>query len=162
MRSIRCVAIVAAALMLPLSAQAAEPCGYFSTDPKDDKGPPIHFTADLSADEESATTESPGRGHVDFTLDRKTLKLTWKVTFKDLTSPPTGVHIHGPQTPGSEAGILHDLAPKGVVSGVEGSTEINEGELAYLVQDRLYVNLHTKKYPAGELRGHLQRIAPRC
>jgi hypothetical protein len=162
MRSFRRAAVVLAALMLPVSAHAAEPCGYFSTDVQDDKGPPIRFTAELSADEESAITESPGVGHVEFTLDRKTLKLSWKLTFKDLTSPPISASIHGPQTPGSEAGVLHELAPKGVVSGVEGSAVINEGELAYLVQDRLYVNLHTKKYPAGELRGHLQRIAPSC
>jgi hypothetical protein len=162
MRLTRCAVLMLAAVALPLSARAAEPCGYFSADPQDDKGPPIHFKAVLSADEESAVTESPGVGEVDFTLDRKTLKLSWKLTFKNLTTPPTGAYIRGPQTPGSEAGILHDLAPKGVVSGVEGSAEINEGELAYLVQDRLYVNLHTKKYPAGELRGHLQRIAPVC
>ena len=162
MRSFRYVAFAVAALALPLSAQAAETCGYFSPDAQDDKGPPIHFKAVLSADEESAITESPGVGVVDFTLDRKTLKLSWKLTFKDLTTPPTGAYIRGPQTPGSEAGVLHDLTPKGVVSGAEGSAVINEGELAYLVQDRLYVNLHTKKYPAGELRGHLQRIAPAC
>lgn len=137
-------------------------CGYFSPDPNDDSGPPINFEAKMSADEESAVTISPGVGFAEFSLDRKTLELSWKVTFKDLTSEPIGLHIHGPQTPGNEAGILHDMAPDGVFSGIEGSVVLNEGELTYLVQDRLYVNLHTETYPAGELRAHLQRIPPEC
>ncbi len=160
--SLKRTAAVLAVMMLPIAANAAELCGNFAVDENDDSGPPIRWNAVLSADEESAVTESPGSGLAEFTLERKTLKLSWKLTFKGLTTPPIGVAIHGPQTPGGEAGILHDMAPKGVVSGVTGSAFLNEGELAYLVQDRLYVNIRTKKYPAGELRGQLQRIAPKC
>jgi len=116
----------------------------------------------MSADEESAVTISPGWGLAEFTLERKTLRFSWKVTFKDLTSAPIGLHLHGPQTPGGEAGVLRDLAPDGIQSPVEGAVILNEGELTYLIQDRLYVNLHTEKYPAGELRAHLQRIPPVC
>ena len=137
-------------------------CAYFSPDPNDRDGPPIFFYADMSADEESAETESPGKARADFTLDRATLKFKWKVTFEKLTSAPTALNIHGPQTPGGEAGILFDLAPKGVKSGVEGETELNDGLLGYLVQDRMYVNLKTAKYPAGELRGQVRKARPKC
>ena len=137
-------------------------CAYFSPNPDDTAGPPITFYADLSADEQSAVTESPGPGRVEFVLDRVTLKLAWKVTFQKLTSQPTGIHIHGPQTPGGEAGILIDLALKGMTLPIEGATVLNEGLLAYLVQDRLYVNLHSTKYPLGELRGPVKKARPKC
>jgi hypothetical protein len=156
--------------MSVLSSQAAAQsgaksdlsCAYFSPVADDTSGPPIHFFATLSADEESAVTESPGVGRVDFVLQRDTLEFSWTATYEDLTTPPTGVHVHGPQTPGGEAAILFDLAPSGIKSPVAGSYVLNEGELAYLISDRMYVNLHTEKYPAGELRGQIQKQRPTC
>ena len=137
-------------------------CGYFSPDENDASGPPIYFYADMNADEESAVTESPGVARADFVLERSTLKLSWRLTYSDTTSTATGVHIHGPQTPGGEAGIVVDLAPDGMTNPIEGSAILTEGTMIYLVQDRLYVNLHTTSYPAGELRGHVKKARPEC
>ncbi len=137
-------------------------CVYFSPVPEATDGPPIVFFADLSADEQSAVTESPGMGRVDFVLQRDTLEFSWTLTFDDLTTAPVGAHVHGPQTLGGEAAVLWDMAPNGVRSPVSGSKVLNEGELAYLVSDRMYVNLHTEKYPAGELRGQIQKQHPQC
>jgi hypothetical protein len=138
-------------------------CAHFSPDPEDRSGPPINFFAVLSADEESAVTESPGVGRVDFVLDRRTLKLSWKVSFRKLTSAALGMHVHGPQTPGGEAGILFELAPAGALrDGFAGFKVLDDGLLGYLVQDRLYVNLHTRRYPAGELRGPVRKVRPDC
>lgn len=95
-----------------------------------------------------------------FTLDRATLRLDWSVTYGRLTSTPTGVHVHGPQTPGGNAGVLFDLAPNGLASPVAGSIVLNEAQLAYLLTGRTYVNLHTTRYPPGELRGHIMRLRP--
>jgi hypothetical protein len=161
------LALSGAAISIDSFAQDARPrpdmsCAYFSPNPGDTAGPPIMFYADLSADEESAVTESPGTGRAEFTLDRATLAFTWKVRFGALTSPATALHVHGPQTPGGEAGILFDLAPKGARDGVEGSMVLNDGLLGYLIQDRMYVNLHTTKYPAGELRGPVKKSRPKC
>ena len=108
-------------------------------------------------------TASPGVGRVDFVLDRRTLKLSWQATFGKLTSATLGLHMHGPQTPGGEAGILFELAPPGAVrDGVKGFKVLDDGLLGYLVQDRLYVNLHTRRYPAGELRGPVRKARPDC
>ncbi|MFL2769472.1 MAG: CHRD domain-containing protein [Rhodospirillaceae bacterium] len=137
-------------------------CVYFSADPNATDGPAINFFADLYASEESAVTESPGVGRVDFTLDRKTLTFAWNLNYSDLTTLPIGIHVHGPQTPGGEAAILFDMATEGFALPVQGSHLLNEGELAYLVSDRMYVNLHTTKYPAGELRGSIKKARPEC
>jgi hypothetical protein len=137
-------------------------CAYFSPNEDNRSGPPIYFYADMNADEESAVTESPGTARADFVLERSTLELSWKLTYSNTNSAATGIHIHGPQTPGGEAGVIVDLAPEGMTNPVEGSAILTEGTMIYMVQDRLYVNLHTTTYPAGELRGHIKKARPKC
>ncbi len=123
-------------------------------------GPPISWFTNLSADEMSWTVDSPGTGRADFVLDRETMKFSWTVTYQKLTSPAVRVAIHGPQTPGGEAGVLIDLGEGGVASPIKGSTIINDGMLRYLVTDRFYLMITTTKNKTGEIRGQLQRVRP--
>jgi len=137
------------ALMLPgIPARGAETPG------------PVLFYTDLSADEESATTESSGTGRADFSLDRQTLTLSWRVSFSHLTSPLTSDAVHGPPRPGTNAGVQIDLAGKSRVSPLAGSSVLTDAQLEYLLAGRMYVNLHTTRYPDGELRGQIQRAPP--
>jgi hypothetical protein len=126
--------------------------------------PPIAFFAMLSPEEESVTTVSPGSGRAEFSLDRDTLRLSWRVAYRDLTSPATGVAVHGPQRPGTNAGVQIDLAPAGtkppVAAPLRGSTVLTEAQLEYLLSGRMYVNVRTTQYPAGELRGQIERQPP--
>ena len=124
------------------------------------EGPPINFLAILSSEEQSAPTESPGIGRAEFVLDRPTLRLEWVVTYSGLTSKATAAHIHGPQTPGGNAGVLFDLAPDSLGETLKGSVILNDGALEYLLTGRMYVNIHTTKYPPGELRGQIMRLRP--
>jgi hypothetical protein len=154
-------AIGASLLALTLLAGPAF-AGVPTAPPKvnNDDGPPIEFYTDISADEESAITDSRGTGHVEFVLERKTLKLSWKMTYTNLTSPPTSVSLHGPQNPGGNAGVVVNMSPKGVTNPLVGEAIISDGILAYLMSDRLYVNVFTTKYKEGELRGQLKRRRP--
>ena len=142
----------ALSVLLATSAVAADPVM---------EGPPIAFVAILSADNQSATTESPGSGRVDFLLDRPTTRLSWKATYKGTTTQVTGAHIHGPQRPGVNAGVLFDMAPNGLGKlPLEGSVILTDAQLEYLLSGRTYVNIHTTKYPEGELRGQIDRVPP--
>ncbi len=142
-------------MAVTLSAPTTDAQDYTGTD-----GPPIRFHAVLSADEQSAPTESPGVGCAIFVLDRSTLRLEWKMTYSKLLATATAAHVHGPQTPGGNAGVLFDLAPDGMQSPLQGSVILNDGQLSYLLTGRTYVNLHSTRYPAGELRGHIMRLRP--
>jgi len=121
---------------------------------------PVLFYTFLSPDEESATTSSPGSGRADFSLDRKTLRLSWKVSYGHLTSPLTSAAVHGPQRLGTNAGVQIDLAPGSRSSPLVGSSVLTDAQLEYLLAGRMYVNLHTTRYPDGELRGQIQRVPP--
>ena len=161
MRRVLAVVAVLGGVLSGGTAWAAETAAHKRTYPDPSlNGPPIRFFAGMSADEESSFTESPGTGRAEFVLDRDTMKLSWKITFKDLTTTPIAARVHGPQTPGGEAGALFDLAPNGVKSPLEGSHILTDGELRYLLTDRLYLNITTAKYKQGEIRGQIQRMRP--
>ncbi len=158
----------ALAVVLLFSGQAgAEPgedlsCAFFSPDPDDRSGPPIRFHADLSAHGQRAPTDSPGVGRADFVLERDTFKFSWRVSFEALTSEPLALQIHGPVPAEGEAPALFDMVPQRFSSPVEGERILSLGEVAYLVQNLLYVNLRTTKYPEGEIRGLVKKLRPKC
>lgn len=120
-------------------------------------GPPIHFVAEMSSDEQSAYTESAGKARAEFVLERATLRLSWTLTYSGLTSAAIGLAIHGPQAPGGNAGAVVDMGAGGIRSPLRGSAILTDGQLEYLLTGRTYVNLRTQKYPLGELRGQIMR-----
>jgi CHRD domain len=117
----------------------------------------ILFTATLTDDEQSVPTYSPGIGFAEVRLERATMKITWKVTYKDLTSPATAAGLYGPENLGGNAGQFVDLANGNLRSPLTGSKVLSDGEFQYLITGRVYVNIHTRKYKDGELRGQLRR-----
>jgi hypothetical protein len=119
---------------------------------------PVRFYADLSAAEQSVTTVSPGVGRADFALDRDTLRLSWKVTYSKLTSGPIGAGVHGPQRPGTNAGVQIDFGRAGGALPLQGSAALTDAQIEYLLAGRMYVNVRTARYPEGELRGQVQRV----
>ena len=121
-------------------------------------GQSLKFRANLAPEEESHVVHSPATGFGEFTLDRETMMLSWRITYDKMTSSVIGAHAHGPQSPGGNAGVLFPLA-KGVISSpINGSFIINEGQLEYLLTGRVYINIHTEKYSDGELRAPIMRI----
>lgn len=138
------------AVTLSLAALA---CGPFAQAADDD----IVFTATLSDQDQSIPTESPGVGFAEMRLERATLKLSWKVTYKNLSSPPIGAGLYGPENVGGNAGLVVDLANGRLTSPIIGSTVLSDGVFQYLITGRVYVNIHTRKYKDGELRGQLRR-----
>lgn len=137
-------------------------CAFFPVDPNDRSGPPIEFRAELWDGPQRAPTDSDGKGEAKFTLERDTLRLTWTVTFNGLTSAPTALHAHGPVPAEGVAPVMFSLAPDGFNQPIKGERIISLGEAAFLVQNAVYVNLHTVRYPEGEIRGTLRKQRPQC
>ena len=104
----------------------------------------------------------PRKGYAELRLERATLRLTWKVTYQGLTSRITAAGLYGPENVGATAGQVVNLGVKGLGSPIQGSQVLDDGVLQYLVTGRVYVNLHTTRYPDGELRGQLRRQRPQA
>jgi hypothetical protein len=115
------------------------------------------FDANLSASQEVPTNPSTATGAAEVQFNENTNKLTWKVTFNGLTGPATAGHIHGPAPMGQNAGVVIPFAGNLNAQPVTGETTITPAQYADLAAGLYYVNIHTARSPAGEIRGQLRR-----
>jgi hypothetical protein len=85
-------------------------------------------------------------------------KLHWKLTFAKLTGPATASHIHQ-AAKGKSGPIVVPLCPtpSPCKSGTTGTATITPALMIAFKKHLLYVNVHTAKNPAGEIRGQLAR-----
>ena len=82
--------------------------------------------------------------------------ITWTLTFSKLSGKATAAHIHAGARGKAGPVIVPLCAP--CRSGAHGRTTVNESVLNALESGRTYVNVHTKKNPAGEIRGQLAAV----
>ena len=111
------------------------------------------FKADLKAASEVPPTQSTGSGNAMVTLDTEKKTLSWKTTYSGLTGDATAAHFHGPAAPGENAGPVVDVTGK----IEEGSAMVTDGQIKDLEAGKWYINIHTAKYPDGEIRGQVEK-----
>jgi len=109
----------------------------------------------LTGASEVPPNDSKGTGTADITYDTASKMLTWKVTYSGLSGPATMAHFHGPAEPGKNAGIMVPF--KDVASGAQGSAKLTDAEAAALMDGKMYVNVHTKAHPGGEIRAQVTK-----
>jgi len=119
------------------------------------------FKAQLTGGGEAPRNDSGGSGELHATLDTDTNTLTWTVTYSGLTGAPIAAHFHGPISwsglTSEDNAPIQVGAPGSLASPFKGSTTINEIQAKDLKDGRWYFNVHTPKYPAGEIRGPVYR-----
>lgn len=122
---------------------------------------PVLMWASLSGvNERNAAAATPGTGAGTFALVRN--QLTLNVTYRDLLSPATASHVHGPASFFQSVGVLVGLdslngGVDGVAGGLSGTVSLVTSNLLSVIDGSTYVNFHTTNYPAGEIRGQILR-----
>lgn len=121
------------------------------------------LTAVLSgAAEKPTAVTTTGSGNADVTVDGKKLKVSG--SFKDLSENATAAHIHGPADANSTGVVFCTLtvptAPSGSITTTDaaeqcGSKELTDAEVSDFEAGKYYVNIHTNRNMAGEIRGQL-------
>lgn len=111
------------------------------------------FRAMLSGASEVPPTQSSGTGNLEASLDKATHTLRWKMTYSGLTGPATAAHFHGPALPGTNAGVVVPFPNAG--SPIDGQATLSPAQTDDLMAGKWYVNVHTERYPAGEIRGQV-------
>lgn len=143
------------------------------------------FTASLSGANEVPARATPGTGSALLTYDGVTGLLTLSTVFFGLTTPTVAAHIHccGPAT--ANAGVAIDVPslpgfPLGVRAGsFTGSFDLldatnyspafltNNGGTAMSARAALlaglrtrqgYLNIHSERFPGGEIRGQFMNV----
>lgn len=92
--------------------------------------------------------------------------ISYVITVKKLSGVPTGAHIHGPADAETAAGVLvpfklDSVIPNGTIAtgsiGPNTRMSITLDSLKKLMSSgHAYVNVHTAKNPAGEIRGQFK------
>jgi hypothetical protein len=121
----------------------------------------IPIQATLSGGGEVPANDSRAKGVMQGVFDTATNMLEWTVTYSGLSTPPIGAHFHGPVsylglTPEENAPIQVGT-PGALASPFHGVSKIDDTQAKDLKDGRWYFNLHSKKFPAGEIRGPVVR-----
>ncbi|HLG09890.1 MAG TPA: CHRD domain-containing protein [Gaiellaceae bacterium] len=81
-------------------------------------------------------------------------KLTWRLTFSKLSGRAAAAHIHVGK-PGKAGGVMLPLCGP-CRNGQRGAATITHAQLRTIRAGGTYVNVHTAKNAAGEIRGQVK------
>ena len=129
------------------------------------------FSAILSGAEAVPQVKTPAQGKAEFKLSKDGKELTYKLTVTNIENV-TAAHIHlgkkgkegpplvglfaGPKKEGKFSGVLAE----GVITGKDLMGNLMGKPLNALVKliksGDTYVNVHTVRYPGGEIRGTIK------
>ena len=119
---------------------------------------PVSFQVPLTGAQQVPPVQTPGSGSADLTYDPSTRVVTWNVTFSGLSSQATMAHFHGPAPAGKNAGVKVWLSQKGkmeMTSPISGQTTLSPDDAKMFEAGDMYINVHTKNNPDGEIRGQV-------
>jgi len=121
----------------------------------------LNFQADLTGGREVPANDSTATGHIDATLDSSTNTLTWTCVYSGLSAAPIGAHFHGPVSyvgaTSEENAPIQVGTPGSLASPFSGKAVIDATQAQDLKIGRWYFNLHSTKFPGGEIRGPVVR-----
>ncbi len=148
-------------LFILLSVGSLVPLSSCNKDCAEDKDVISKKGLALSGLQEVPPVMTPAMGKMDVSYDKKTRLLKYDISWSELTGNPVGSHIHGTARRGVNAPVKHDFTsaipkvPTGIYSGsalVDGVAIKEDSLLAGFY----YLNIHTAKYPGGEIRGQIE------
>lgn len=115
----------------------------------------VNGTASGAQEVPSVTTT--GSANLTGEYDGDDNKLEYKIEWQNLSGNVTQAHIHGPALTGVNAAALIPLTItlNGTSGKIEGSVTLPDSTETFLLQGRLYYNLHTTLHPNGEVRGQI-------
>jgi hypothetical protein len=119
---------------------------------------PVSFEVPLTGAQQVPPVQTPGSGSAKLTYDAATRAVTWNISFSGLSSPATMAHFHGPAAAGKNAGVKVWLSQKGtmeVTSPITGQATLSPDEAKMFEAGDMYINVHTKNNPNGEIRGQV-------
>ena len=87
-------------------------------------------------------------------LESDRARLTWRLTFRKLSGRAIAAHVHAGR-PGKAGNVLIALCGP-CRSGQRGTRTITHAQLRAIRRGATYVNVHTARNAAGEVRGQLK------
>lgn len=115
----------------------------------------------LSPNQEVPVNNSSASGTADVSYNKDNKMLTFTINWTGLTDKPTMSHIHGTAPKGANAGVKYDFSkslPKTAAGNFSDSVKVDGVAIKEdsLLGGFYYINIHTPKNPAGEIRGQIE------
>lgn len=114
----------------------------------------LAFTTQLRGANEVPAVASSASGKVDAVLNKDTNLLRWQLSYEGLSGPATAGHFHGPALVGANAGVALPFTSP-ITSPMSGQATLTPAQAADLMAGKWYANIHTAKFPGGEIRGQM-------
>ena len=114
----------------------------------------VAFSTQLRGANEGPAAATNATGQVDAVLNKDTNLLQWKMTYEGLSGPATAGHFHGPAMAGANAGVVSPFNNP-ITSPMTGQASLTAAQVADLMAGKWYANIHTAKFPGGEIRGQM-------
>jgi hypothetical protein len=89
-----------------------------------------------------------------YTTNSKGGVLTWRLTFSGLSGPGTAAHIHMGKVGVAGPVIVPLCGPCKAAQGGKG--QVSKAVISAIASGHAYVNVHTAKNAAGEIRGQVK------
>jgi hypothetical protein len=102
---------------------------------------------------------SPATGTMNVSYDKTTRQLKWDIVYSGLTDTIVASHIHGTAPKTASAGIKVPFTlPRTMAGSYSGSTIVDGVAIKEdsLLKGFYYINIHTKRYTGGEIRGQIE------
>lgn len=145
------VAVALALLAAPALLTACKDSNSTPDDPNDT------FGATINGGQEVPPVSTTAAGTYSANYNRVTRVLNYTVTHQGLT--PTAGHIHSvtaTTAEGNTGGVSIDFKTA-LTSPIVGSTTLTQAQQDEMYGRRTYVNLHSAKFPSGEIRGNIRQ-----
>ncbi len=114
----------------------------------------VFFVADLAGSKEVPANPSNASGNATIYFNTTTKILTATVTYFNIT--PSAAHIHKAAV-GVNGGVVFGFS--GLTNPIQyTSVALDATQEADLMNGNYYVNLHTPRYPGGEIRGQVVKL----
>ena len=129
-------------------------------------GSSFQFKAKLDPDSEVPPNTSDGKGEAEFSVSRSGRSIRYRIDAEGLTGRVRAAHIHLGDK-GKAGPVVITICARtcsmprsGRLSRANFTKAPGAANFAAVVRalraERTYVNIHTKKYPAGEVRGQIK------
>jgi len=113
----------------------------------------------MTGAQETPAVNTSATGTIDAEYNRLTKTLSYKFSFSGLTDSTTAAHIHGLGEAGVPAAVVQTFSPwPKVKAGSYTGTLLVDGVKIReedLLAGRYYINVHSKAFTGGEIRGQL-------
>jgi hypothetical protein len=143
------VAVAAAAIAVPIAQSSLEGGGCCPT-----VGGGYGVTLNARQEVPKQVFKRPrAKGGFDFSYNRAKRKLKWQIEFSGLSGPAVAAHIHVGARGHAGPVLVPICAP--CKNRQQGTTTLTAAQAKVFTTKATYVNVHTPKNQAGEIRGQI-------